>query len=52
MTRLTVLEAATYLSLVGTGAVQTTAGIISDFSTTTVSWDATTQTFDDTIVGE
>ncbi len=46
------LEAATYLSLVGTGAVQTTAGIISDFSTTTISWDTTTQTFDDTIVGE
>ena len=46
------LEAATYLSLVGTSAVQTTAGIVSDFSTTTISWDTTTQTFDDTIVGE
>ena len=42
------LEAATYLSLVGTGAVQTIEGRFSTFDTDQVRFDTTQQTFDET----
>ena len=42
------LEAATFLNLVGTGPVQTAAGLIPQFDSTASTWDGTGQTFDET----
>ena len=42
------LEAATFLSLVGTGPVQTAVGLIPQFDSTLTTWDGTQQTFDET----
>ena len=42
------LEAATFISMVGTGPVQRVEGLTPLFSSTQSSWDTTQQTFDET----